>query len=187
MTDARREELLSQLEELFLRDGFEALKMDDIAKRLRCSKTSLYALARSREQLVVVVTKRFFKGATEIIEKQVTEESEPSLRVRTYLTGVGTAMRRQSIAFYHDMVNFEPTADIYRRNSRAAARRVRELIQDGERDGAFRNVHGAFAAQLVTLAIEGIQSGALLDSTAMTASDAFTELGDLLMHGLAAR
>jgi hypothetical protein len=48
-------------------------------------------------------------------------------------------------------------------------------------------VDGRFAAQLVALAIDGIQSGELLDSTGLSSGDAFTELGDLLLHGLATR
>ena len=102
----------------------------------------------------------------------------------SYLAGVGAAMRNQSPAFYDDMVSYAPTARIYRKNSDAAARRVRELIDDGARAGVFRDINGDFAAQVVAVAIDAVQSGAIIEATGLSAADAFTELGDLLLHGL---
>jgi hypothetical protein len=63
---------------------------------------------------------------------------------------------------------------------------VRELIDAGVAAGALRAVDGSFAGQLVALAIEGIQSGALLGPTGLSAGQAYTEMADLLPHGLTA-
>lgn len=82
------------------------------------------------------------------------------------------------------MVNYEPTARIYRKNSDAAARRVHEMIDDGIRSCALRDVNGTFAAPVVALTIDAVQSGALLRSTGRSAGDAFSELGVLLLDGL---
>lgn len=136
---------------------------------------------------MVAVTKRFFGRAADEIEAAVAAETDAGQRIATYLTGVGTAMRRQAPAFYDDMVGFGPTATIYRHNSDTAARRVRELIADGVRQGVFRPVDGTFTAHLIALAIDGIQSGTLLRTTGLGAGDAFAELGDLLLNGLSAR
>ena len=48
----RRTELFDALIDLFLSEGFAHLTLDDIAARLRCSKSTLYTLAGSKEQLV---------------------------------------------------------------------------------------------------------------------------------------
>src|SRR5213076_1897274 len=50
---ARQRALLADLEALFLAEGFAAFTLDDLAGRLRCSKSTLYALAPSKEQLAV--------------------------------------------------------------------------------------------------------------------------------------
>jgi hypothetical protein len=94
-------------------------------------------------------------------------------------------MRRHSHAFYDDMVGYEPTAKIYRKNS-AAAHRVHELIEEGVQAGVFRALNGHFAAQVVAVTIDAVQSGVLLESTGLTAGDAFSEFGDLLLDGLSA-
>ena len=182
----RRSELLVALEDLVLSEGFTALTVDDMARRLHCSKATLYSVASSKEQLVIALTKHFFRKATEEIEHAVDAVTDQRLRISTYLAGVGTAMSRCSPVFYADMVGYAPTADVYAANSEAAARRVRELIDSGVRAGTLRAVDGTFAGQLVALAIEGIQSGALLSPTGLSAGQAYSEMADLLLHGLAA-
>src|SRR4051794_15020759 len=57
----RRAELVPALEDLLLREGFTTLTVDDMARRLRCSKATLYSVASSKEQLVIALTKRFFQ------------------------------------------------------------------------------------------------------------------------------
>ncbi|WP_329234015.1 hypothetical protein [Streptomyces canus] len=50
--------------------------------------------------------------------------------------------------------------------------------------GVFRALNGHFAAQVVAVTIDAVQSGVLLERTGLTAGDAFSELGDLLLDGL---
>ena len=181
---ARTEDLLTQAGDIVLAEGFTTITMDQLAQRLGCSKATLYSAAGTKDQLVQTITRRFFITAAEQIEEAVAEESDPRQRIRTYLTGVGTAMRRHSPTFYDDMVTYEPTARIYRKNSDRAAQRVQEMIDDGIRAGAFRDVNGTFAAQLVAIAIDAVQSEVLLHSTGLSAGDAFSALGDLILDGL---
>ncbi|MDX2605500.1 TetR/AcrR family transcriptional regulator [Streptomyces caniscabiei] len=176
---------MRQAEAIILAEGFTAVTMDELAQRLGCSKATLYSLAATKEQLVLAVTRAFFRDATAEIEQAVQAEPDPRQRIRAYLAGVGTAMRRHSHAFYDDMVGYEPTAQIYRKNSAAAAaQRVHEMIEEGVQTGVFRALNGQFAAQVVAVTIDAVQSGALLESTGLTAGDAFSELGDLLLDGL---
>jgi AcrR family transcriptional regulator len=182
----RRAKLLTDTEALLLSEGFTSVSMDDLAHRLHCSKATLYSVAGSKEQLVVKVTKQFFRRATEQIEDAVSAVADPRLRISAYLSGVGEAMSRCSSDFYTDMIGFGPTADIYAANSQAAARRVQELIAAGVEKGLLRTIDGTFAGQLVALAIEGVQSGMLLRRTGLTAGEAYQEMADLLLHGLSA-
>ncbi|WP_237341620.1 TetR/AcrR family transcriptional regulator [Williamsia soli] len=183
---SRRDDLLRQIEDIFLAEGFMSVTMAELTERLHCSKATLYSVASTKEQLVVLATKKFFGSSAEVIEINVAAEADPRRRITTYLGGVAEAMRRNSRAFYADMVAFEPTAQIYRRNTETAANRVRELIDEGIDTGVFSARDGVFASQLVALAIEGVQSGVLLDRTGMSAADTFAELGHLLLNGLLA-
>ncbi|APE34907.1 TetR family transcriptional regulator [Nocardia mangyaensis] len=181
---ARREDLLHQVQEIFLGEGFTTVTIGQLAERLHCSKATLYSVAATKEQLVVLATRQFFVESAELIEAEVAGLTDPQAKIFTYLGGIAKAMRRNSTAFYQDMVAFAPTAEIYGRNTARAAERVHELIDEGIRTGRFRATDGRFAAQLVALAIEGVQSGVLLERTGLSAADAFNELATLLMNGL---
>ncbi len=158
--------------------------MDDLAARLHCSKSTLYSVAGTKQDLVSSVVKRFFELATSRIEEATAAESDFRRKVKVYLRGVGREMGRHSPAFYEDMVAYEPAAGIYAVNSAAAARRVREIIDSGVEAGQFRAVDAAFASELIVLAIDGVRSGRLLARTGLTAGEAFGEIADILLDGL---
>jgi AcrR family transcriptional regulator len=180
----RRDELLARLEELILREGFARLTVDDIATRLRCSQSTLYAISSSREYLVATAIRHFFRDATTRIEQRVQGITDPAARIAAYIAGIGTEMRRMSPACYEDMVSSDLAAEIYAVNSAAAARRVREFVGEGVESGAFRAVHAAFVAEAVALLFDGILHGVLLNRTGMTSGDAYAELRDLVLTAL---
>jgi len=183
----RRQKLLDELEALFLAEGFNNLTVDELCRRLRCSKSTLYTVAESREQIVQAVVRHFFARSTAAVEAQLDPEASAATRIVTYLAAVGEAMKRNSYAFYADMVTYRPTAEIYRLNSQAATRRVQAMIEEGVREGAFRPADASLAALTVAHLMNGVQSGEVLEATGLSAGEAFTELGELLIHGLSVR
>jgi AcrR family transcriptional regulator len=60
MSVSRRDELLHRLEDLFLSEGFSRLTIDDIAAGSSARKSTLYAVATSKDDLVVATMKLFF-------------------------------------------------------------------------------------------------------------------------------
>lgn len=179
----RREELLGGLEELFLERGFSDLTLDDMAAHLRCSKSALYALAASKEQLVAAVIERFFEMANADIDRRV-EDQDAAAQVLSYLTAVGDEMSRMSPACYADMVSVALTREIYDEHSRGLAARVRQMVDAGVASGELRAVNGEFVGQTITLVIEGIQHGALLEQVEMSRRDAYAELTKLMVAAL---
>ncbi|MEV4313964.1 TetR/AcrR family transcriptional regulator [Actinocrispum sp. NPDC049592] len=187
MSDSRREELLLRLENLILAEGFARLTVDDLASRLQCSKSTLYAIAASKEQLVVVAMRHFFREATARVAEKVASITDPPQRIAAYLSGLGEELRHMSPECYADMVSAEATAEIYAKHSLATAHRVRESIQDGVASGAFRAVNADFAGGAVSLLIDGIQHGELLDRTGLSTADAYTELAAFVLSALTNR
>ena len=181
---ARQQALLGDLEALFLAEGFAAFTLDDLAGRLRCSKSTLYALAPSKEQLAVRVVTQFFRGAAERIEERIGGIDDARKLIGEYLAGVAEQLNRASAAFMHDLAEFGPAREAYELNSRFAAKRLRQFIDRGVSDGVFRDVHARLVAEMTGLIIEGIQTGVLAQRTEVSDADAFTALGELLLGGL---
>ncbi|MGW0179480.1 TetR/AcrR family transcriptional regulator [Nocardia sp. NPDC003345] len=184
---ARRNELFDELVALFLAEGFAHLTLDAIAARLKCSKSTLYTLAGSKEQLVTAATVRFFKRATADVEASITTISDPRGRVTAYLTAVGEALAGTSDRFMTDLDAFAPARAVYERNTRIASRRVRELIDDGVTTGDFRPVHAAFAADLTTTMMVRIQQRGVRTETGLDDASAYRELASILTAGIFAQ
>jgi len=181
---ARQQALLRELETLFLAEGFAGFTLDDLAARLRCSKSTLYALAPSKEQLAVKVVAHFFRDAAERLEKRIAGIEDARELIGAYLSGVSEHLNRASPEFMADIAAFAPARDTYQLNSRAAARRIRAFIDKGVADGVFRDVHARLVAEMTGLIIEGIQTGVLGRRTDVSDAEAFTALGELLLGGL---
>jgi AcrR family transcriptional regulator len=183
----RREQLFDELVELLLAEGFAHLTLDDLAARLHCSKRTLYALAGSKEQLVRAAVVHFFRGATERVEAAVADGDDPAWRVGTYLRAVATELAPASPQFFDDVAGFPPAAEVYERNTRAAARRVQEMVAAGVAAGAFRNVPPEFVADVVTAAMVRIQQRQVATATGLDDATAYNHLAELLLNGLTER
>jgi AcrR family transcriptional regulator len=181
----RQAELLDQLEELFLTDGFAGFTLEDLAVRLHCSKSTLYALAGSKEQLALRVVRHFFRKATDVVEAQTVTETDPALRVTAYLSAVARALAPAGPSFHRDLDAFAPGREVYERNTALAAGRVRELIDEGVAQGRFREVHPALIADTVTTLMLRIGRGDTARATGLDDAAAYRELAALLLHGIA--
>jgi AcrR family transcriptional regulator len=180
----RQEELADQLVALFLAEGFRHLTLSDIAARLRCSKSTLYALGQTKERLTVNVVRRFFRDATARVEAATGTHQADGERIVAYLRAIGDALRPASAAFMADLAAHAFAREIYQQNTAIAGRRVRELIADGVRTGEFRPVHASFVADTVAATMERIQSGAVQVATGLPDAEAYDELAALVLEGI---
>ena len=181
---ARHEELLGQLVEVLLAEGFAHLTLDDLAARLRCSKRTLYVLADSKEQLVRAGVVHFFRTATRRVEAALTAPTGPAERLVAYLHAVAAELAPASAQFFDDLAAFPPAAEVYERNTRAAADRVQQVIREGVVEGAFREVDAAFAADVITSMMVRIQQRQVAASTGLDDAAAYEQLTVLLLRGL---
>lgn len=182
----RRAELLDRLRDLFLAEGFAHFTLEDLAARLHCSKSTLYTLADSKEQLAVRVVGHYFKSATAGIEREVGGVSDVRSRMHAYLDGAAEALRPASREFIRDVAANGATRATYEANAVAAADQIRSYIGEGVRQGVFREVHAAFVAEMVSRTITGIQRGEIGARTGLSDAEAFAALSQFLLGGLAA-
>ncbi|MFD8569005.1 TetR/AcrR family transcriptional regulator [Streptomyces sp. NPDC059639] len=182
---ARRAELENGVVQLLLSDGFAHLTLDDIAAHLRCSKRTLYTMAGSKEQLVSAAVVRFFRTATERVEQAAAAEGlSPAARITAYLDTVAAELAAASPRFLDDVASFAPAAEVYERNTAAAARRIGELIELGVAHGAFRDAHAGFVADLVAAEMVRIQRREVRSKTGLSDGEAYAELAALVTAGL---
>ncbi len=179
-----QERLQSELLALFLAEGFGQFTLADLADRLHCSKTTLYAFGHSKEQVTVNAVVAFFRNATEAVEAATRAAGDPAARIVAYLGAVAEALRPASASFMRDLAQHPATNAVYERNTEAAATRVGELIEAGISSGDFRPVHGAFVADVVAATMRRIQTGDVLSGMGLRHADAYDELARLVLTGV---
>ncbi|URN04793.1 TetR/AcrR family transcriptional regulator [Actinomadura madurae] len=172
----RREALVDRLMEVFLDCGFAELGVADLAAVLRCSKSTLYSVAASREQIIVAVVRAFFRRATERVEAVLDASADPRERVGAYLRAISDELAPASPAFFADLDAFAPAREIYKRNTRFAVRRVQGLVREASPDSDAAFV-GAVAGQVM----ESIHRGEMKAQTGLDDSAAYAALASLIV------
>lgn len=180
--DRRRAALIDRLVEIFLAEGFADLGLADLAERLHCSKTTLYAIADSKEQIFVAVVRAYFRRSAERIDAQMAEPAEPTELIHRYLNGIAEQLTLPAPAFFADLDRFAPAREIYRENTRIAALRVQELVDEALRGSTA--IDAAFVGVVAGLVMEGIHRGHLEAGAGLGDAEAYRALAALITAGV---
>jgi AcrR family transcriptional regulator len=172
--------LMDALIDIVLAEGFVGLQMSDLASRLNCSKSTLYSIAPSKEQLLVSIVRTFFRRATERVESAVDPAAPAIDRIHSYLSAVATELAPASPVFFADLERFAPAGDIYRTNTQIAAARVQELVLE-----AAPGIDPTFLGAVARLLMESIHRGDIARATGLDDSAAYRALAELILAGVA--
>jgi AcrR family transcriptional regulator len=178
-SSARRAAILDGLVEIFLAEGFLGFSVEDFAERLQCSKSTLYAIAPSKEQLITVVVRAFFRRSTERIDAVLAAETDPVARISAYLSGISDELAPASSAFFGDLGMFTPARELYESNTAIAARRVEELVHAAGPHGP--TLDAAFIGAVAGATMESIQRGEMAAMTGLSSATAYRLLADLIV------
>ncbi|KRA24660.1 hypothetical protein ASD65_09735 [Microbacterium sp. Root61] len=182
---ARRDELIDLLIELFLRDGFAELSLDEMARHAKCSKTTLYAVGASKEQIILAVIRAFFRRATHGIGAALDPEAPAADRIVLYLTLISEALAPASPYFFADLDAYPPAREIYQHNTGVAAAYVQQLVIEAA--GARSHVDAVFVGAVAGQVMNAIHRGEIQDTTGLDDSAAYRALASLIAAGVGAR
>ena len=135
----RHREVLDQLERLFLSQGFAAFTVRELASGVECSRRTLYELAPSKDELVLVILDRFLhrigrEALTEI------DEADPIIdQIRLYIAG-GFELQRLATVFAEDLADDPAARRLLDRHFRYVMTVVERLVTEGIEKGELRDV-----------------------------------------------
>ncbi|MDF9714954.1 TetR/AcrR family transcriptional regulator [Nocardioides sp. ChNu-153] len=181
---ARQQQLLDRLVDLCEAEGFAAFTLDELTVRLGCSKTTLYSLAGSKQELAVEVVRESFRRAVDIVETRLAGVEGAAARIETYLRAVADRLQSLSEVFLADIARLPATDAVYRRNTQAAAERIRGLIAEGVASGELRQVHAAFVGEMVAATMFEIQRGRMFERLELADAEAYAELATFVVQAL---
>ena len=180
----RRDRLLDDLVDLFRQEGFAELTLDDLARRLRCSKSTLYLVATSKEQLVAATVRRFFARATAAVESRLDARDDAAARLVAYLDAVAGELQTAGPRFFADVAAHPPAREIYLTNTRLAATRVQQLVAEGIATGRMRELDAGFVGTAVAQVMTAIHRGDIAAGTGLDDASAYRELARFVCAAL---
>lgn len=186
-TDVRGDVLLDQLIELYLAEGFSGFGVGDLAARLACSRSTLYQVAASKEQIILTAVRGYFRRAADRIEERVEAETDIGQRLQVYLAAVSDELAPASDRFYADVAAYPPARELYEANTRRAAQRVQDIVVSGVAVGALRPVNARFVGAAVAEVMTAIQGGRIEAAAGLDDADAYRELSDLVFSAVELR
>ncbi|MEJ6013185.1 TetR/AcrR family transcriptional regulator [Corynebacterium sp. H127] len=184
MLTARQRELFDALYTSFLSEGFHSFTIDGAVARFHCSKSTMYALGTSRDEIVRRILVTFFKEITRRVDAQLTGIRSQKTILETYFSAMTTALSSASPEFMRDLATEEVARPIYELNTVAANKKISDIIERGVKSGEFSATSPSFVTLLIQHAMEQIQQGDF--AATIPFGDAYRELGQLVLHGISA-
>jgi AcrR family transcriptional regulator len=172
----RQTELLDQLEELFLREGFAQLTLDDIVSELRCSKMTLYTLAPSREQLILAVLRRFFEQASGRISAHLGRYRSSTRRIRAVLEATISELRQITPDCFKDVVGYSTTRELYDAFARSCAQQLLDVLTQTFGEAGDNLATSRFVSEVVRVMFEEIVTGELEKTTGLNDREVLEQL-----------
>ncbi len=180
----RQREILDDLTEL-VRDGFSHLTMADLAMRLNCSLRTLYGLAESRGELVLMATDRNLwnigRGATKALTRQ---SYRPLEAIRVYLLAANVAVSRTTPAFARDLNAIVGGPELFAAHNNYLVDVTRELLDMAVEQGETAAVDTSVVARALAGLGRQFSEPEVVASLTVSPKDAADEVLDIILNGL---
>ncbi len=181
----RQEGILDDLERIVLRDGFRQLTVQELARRLRCSRRTLYELGPSKNELVLLVVDRLLQRIGHQAMGKLRRLDDPVEKIHAYVYMASTALRPGTAAFSADVAASPAAHRVFREHYRFAVSVVAHLIQEGIDRGLLPAANPQLVAEVLYAGLERLADPGVLALTGLTNAAAMQQLFDLVVYGLA--
>lgn len=182
MLTPRQRELFDALYTRFLTHGFHDFTIDGAVAEHHCSKTTMYALGRTRDDIIRRILVTFFKEVTRQVDAQLATQRTHTGRLETYFSAMTSALAPASPTFMQDLAAEPVAREVYELNTRAATEKIAHIISEGVAAGEFSVGSPEFLTELIRRSMEQIQQGTYADT--LPFADVYRELGELVLHGI---
>ncbi len=179
---ARHRSVLDGLEQL-LRDGeLTSLTIGEIAARLECSRRTLYELAPSKDQLILLVLDRVMHRIGETAIGSVDFDAPASEQLRNFITaGIGYVFRAAVLDELSEVPGAQRMLDAHHR---FAATVVERIVATGMDRGELRRVDASVAAAVILSSAVHLAGPDVRDDLGLTLEDALGEMLDVVLEGM---
>ena len=141
---ARRKEIIQAAAKVFREKGFDAATLNDIAKKLKTDRTSLYYYAGSKEDLLQEIVRQVLDENVAAAENVLAGGGTPTEKIQKLVEHMIISFDKNPMmfVFVEDMARIARQRTDWARDVLQKTRRfesiIVEILDDGRADGSFR-------------------------------------------------
>ena len=168
-SEIRRNQILDAATKVFVRQGFQHARMDDIVEESGLSKGTLYWYFKSKEDIINAILHRLFTGDLAYLENLMQAEGTASERLIQLTDHRITGLQQMSslvpiiFEFYAVAVHQQWVKQFINEYFQHFRALLEELIQEGINNGEFRKVDARDTAISITSLYEGLTLHWMID------------------------
>ena len=183
----RQEEVLDFVEAVFLRDGIRAVRIGELAAEASCSRSTLYELAPSKEDLLLLVLDRMMRRIMRRGAQAIEEASGPVDRVRAMLTSGALDLAALGPRFLEAVRRHPPARLLFDRRMTDGRDALERLIEEGVSAGQFRPVNVPAVADAMIAVVLRFTDPEFARVRGTNPATGLAELVDIFLDGLRPR
>jgi AcrR family transcriptional regulator len=151
---ARQKEVLDVVEAVFLRDGIKSVRIGELAAEAACSRSTLYELAPSKEDLLLLVLDRRLRRIMRRGAQAIEQATEPIERVRAMMTSGALDLAALGPQFLDAIRRHPPARMLFDHRIAEGREALERLIEQAVAAGQLRPVNVPVVAEaMVTLVL----------------------------------
>lgn len=184
---ARQEEVLDVVEQVFLREGLRAVRIGPLAAEARCSRSTLYELAPSKEELLLIVLDRMMNRIMSRGVEAIRRESDPVEQIRAMLTSGALDFAPLGPRFMEAVRDYPPAKLLFDRRIADSRDAFELLVRQGVSAGDYRPVDPRVVAEAIFVVVLRFTEPEFVRSAGVSSSEALHACVDLVVDGLRPR
>lgn len=181
----RQREILDNVGTLFA-DGFSHLTMADIASHMNCSLRTLYTLASSREDLVLIVVDRNLWAIGREARASIVPDMQPLEAIRAYLKAANVAVASITPAFANDTAAIPAAQSVNDAHNHYLAAVTRALLNEAVRRGDIPRCDTAAVSIMIAGLGRQFAQPDVISTLRSSPKKAADDMVDVILLGLAA-
>jgi len=182
----RQREILSDVGVLFS-EGFKHLTMAEIASALNCSLRTLYTVAKSREELVLIVVDRSLWAIGRDARDAIVPDMEPLDAIRAYLRASTVAVASITEAFANDTDSTPAALAVHSAHNAYLASATQALLNEAVRRGAIARCDTAAVSKIIAGLGRQFASSEMISTLRSSPKKAADDMVDVILLGLEAK
>ncbi len=179
----RQQEILDELTVIF-DDGFAQYTMADVAAKVNCSLRTLYTLAGSRDELVLMVVDRNLWRMGRGARRAIQPDMAPLEAIRIYLRAANVAVATITEQFARDCDNMTEAREVNRAHSAYLVRVTCALLDEAVRRGDIARCNTAAVAHVIAGLGRDFSEPDTLIRMRTSPKKAADEMVDVILRGL---